>query len=50
MNEDLHKRLEKAADIYAKRMWDNLMGVHISKKDFLAGAEKPIIPPEIAPC
>lgn len=39
MNEDLHKRLEKAADIYAKRIWDNLMEVHISKKDFLAGAE-----------
>lgn len=39
MEKDLHKRLEEAADIYAKRIWNNLLEVHISKTDFLAGAE-----------
>lgn len=39
MNEQLRKRLEEAADIYAKRIWNNLLEVHISKTDFLAGAE-----------
>lgn len=39
MDEQLRKRLEEAADIYAKRIWNNLLEVHISKTDFLAGAE-----------
>ena len=39
MKKDLRKRLEEAADIYAKRIWNNLLEVHISKTDFLAGAE-----------
>lgn len=38
-NEEMRKRLEEAADIYAKRIWNNLLEVHISKTDFLAGAE-----------
>lgn len=39
MDEQLRKRLEEAADIYAKRIWKDLLEIHISKTDFIAGAE-----------